>query len=229
MTKSEGETFVPVAITAGVASGRYSSHYPTPLSNAPMSKLLTLILAGSLGIAVPAAAQQPAAPAATPPAGLPLGTVAPDFAIPGATRFGTLEQPVRLSHLRGQTVVLAFFPRARTRGCTVQMESYRDRYAELYNGGRKVVVLAVSTDADTTLAAWARELETPILFGSDTEQVAAKLYHANIPSRNLNARHLYVIDPNGVIVHRQVPFNELAEISYERLGAAIKEALGAER
>lgn len=189
-----------------------------------MSKLLALVVAGSLGLAAPACAQQPSASPA-PPAGLQLGTVAPDFAIPGATRFGTLDQPVRLSDLRGQTVVLAFFPRARTRGCTVQMESYRDRYAELYNAGRKVVVLAVSTDADTTLAAWARELETPILFGSDTEQVAAKLFQAGIAGRNVNARHLYVIDPNGVIVHRQVPFNELAEISYERLSAAIKETL----
>jgi peroxiredoxin Q/BCP len=189
-----------------------------------MPKLLALLVAGSVGLAAPVHAQQPAS-AATPPVGLELGTVAPDFVIPGATRFGTLDQPVRLSDLRGQTVVLAFFPRARTRGCTVQMESYRDRYADLYNAGRKVVVLAVSTDADTTLAAWARELETPILFGSDTGQVAAKLFRAGIPGRNINARHLYVIDPNGVIVHRQVPFNELAEISYERLGAAIKETL----
>lgn len=147
--------------------------------------------------------------------------MAPDFAIPGATRYGTLAQPIRLSDLRGQTVVLAFFPRARTRGCTVQMESYRDRYATLYRGGRKVVVLAVSTDADTTLAAWARELETPILFGSDSAQSVAALYDAAFAGRKVNARHLYVIDPQGRIVHRQVPFNELAEVSYEQLGAAI--------
>lgn len=188
-----------------------------------MSTLRTFLVAASIGFAAPVYAQQPAA--APAPVGLELGTIAPDFEIPGATRFGTLGQPVRLSDFRGQTVVLAFFPRARTRGCTVQMESYRDRYADLYNAGRKVVVLAVSTDADTTLAAWARELETPILFGSDTAQAAAKLFRAGIPGRNVNARHLYVIDPAGVIVHRQVPFNELAEISYERLGAAIKETI----
>jgi peroxiredoxin len=36
--------------------------------------------------------------------------------LPGATRFGTLKDPVKLSDYRGQTVVLAFFPKARTKG-----------------------------------------------------------------------------------------------------------------
>lgn len=181
------------------------------------------LLLPALPLAIGAQQQQAAAPAQ--PAGLAVGTMAPDFTIPGATRFGTLAEPIRLSDFRGQTVVLAFFPRARTRGCTVQMEAYRDRYATLYRGGRGVVVLAVSTDADTTLAAWARELGTPVLFGSDSGQAAAKLYDAAIarPNARINARHLYVIDPQGRIVHRQVPFNELAEASYEALAKAIAE------
>jgi peroxiredoxin Q/BCP len=54
-------------------------------------------------------------PAAAPPA-LEIGAVAPDFAIPGATRFGALRNPVRLSDYKGKTVVLAFFFKARTRG-----------------------------------------------------------------------------------------------------------------
>ncbi|MGH7520203.1 MAG: hypothetical protein ACREMI_02880 [Gemmatimonadales bacterium] len=70
----------------------------------------------ALTVALPTvlAAQQPAAPPA-PPA-LEVGAVAPDFAIPGATRFGTLRGPVRLSDYKGKTVVLAFFFKARTRG-----------------------------------------------------------------------------------------------------------------
>lgn len=47
---------------------------------------------------------------------LAVGEMAPDFALPGATRYGVLEEPVRLSDYRGETVVLAFFFRARTRG-----------------------------------------------------------------------------------------------------------------
>lgn len=70
--------------------------------------LLTAVLVG-----VPANAQQPAAPAAPTPE---IGQMAPDFSIPGATRFGVLKNSVKLSELRGQTVVIAFFIRARTRG-----------------------------------------------------------------------------------------------------------------
>jgi len=59
----------------------------------------------------PVAAQEPPA---NPP--LDIGAVAPDFTLPGATRYGVLAEPVRLSDFKGKTVVLAFFFRARTRG-----------------------------------------------------------------------------------------------------------------
>jgi thioredoxin-dependent peroxiredoxin len=45
-----------------------------------------------------------------------VGAAAPDFAIRGATRYGLVREPVKLSDFKGQTVVLAFFVRARTRG-----------------------------------------------------------------------------------------------------------------
>jgi peroxiredoxin Q/BCP len=60
------------------------------------------------------AAPPPPAPPSPPP--LEVGAVAPDFAMPGATRYGTLRNPVRLSDFKGKTVVLAFFFKARTRG-----------------------------------------------------------------------------------------------------------------
>ena len=58
--------------------------------------------------------QQPAAPA--PEVGPKVGEMAPDFAFTGITRYGKLANTQKLSDLRGQTVVLAFFPQARTRG-----------------------------------------------------------------------------------------------------------------
>jgi len=47
---------------------------------------------------------------------LPVGTMAPDITVTGATRYGVIQAPVKLSDFRGETVVLAFFFRARTRG-----------------------------------------------------------------------------------------------------------------
>jgi len=101
------------------------------------------------------------------------------------------------------------------------MEAYRDQYATLLNGGNNVVALAVSVDPDTTLAAWARELRTPILFGSDPEQVVGKRYGATLGARKFNARHLYVIGPDGRIAHKMVPFNELSADAYAELEQAV--------
>ncbi|MGA9838147.1 MAG: hypothetical protein WBQ26_12585 [Gemmatimonadaceae bacterium] len=74
----------------------------------------TLGLAVGLVVAASAAhAQQaPAAGTAAPQ----VGEMAPDFTIPGATRYGVLKDPIHLADFRGKTVVLAFFIRARTKG-----------------------------------------------------------------------------------------------------------------
>jgi thioredoxin-dependent peroxiredoxin len=78
-------------------------------SMSPAVLALVLCLAGSTATA------QQSAPAAASPAP-EVGTMAPDFALAGATRYGTLKDPVRLSDFRGKTVVLAFFYKARTKG-----------------------------------------------------------------------------------------------------------------
>lgn len=78
----------------------------TTVRNAGLA-LAAMFLASS------ARAQQPA-PAA--PATPQVGQMAPDFTIPGATRYGVLQQPIHLADLRGETVVIAFFIRARTKG-----------------------------------------------------------------------------------------------------------------
>jgi hypothetical protein len=76
-----------------------------PLSLALMLALMPVVLP---------AQQPPARTASTPP--LEVGVVAPDFSLRGATRYGVLANPVRLSDFKGKTVVLAFFYKARTSG-----------------------------------------------------------------------------------------------------------------
>ena len=71
-------------------------------------------LAAMLMVAASTArAQQPAASGNPPPQ---VGSLAPDFTLPGATRYGLLRDSVHLSDFRGKTVVLAFFYKARTKG-----------------------------------------------------------------------------------------------------------------
>jgi peroxiredoxin Q/BCP len=74
--------------------------------------LLALGAAPSLFAQQPQPQPQPGSAAFAPE----VGQAAPDFSLSGATRFGTLKDPVKLSDFRGQTVVLAFFPKARTKG-----------------------------------------------------------------------------------------------------------------
>jgi len=71
----------------------------------------------SLALTLPlvAALAAPAAPAQEP-APLEVGATAPDFTLPGGTRYGVLKAPVHLSDFKGKTVVLAFFYKARTKG-----------------------------------------------------------------------------------------------------------------
>ena len=76
----------------------------------------TMLVTAALLVAGTAATKAQNTPAAQTPAPLEVGAVAPDFALPGATRFGVLRDPVKLSDFKGKTVVLAFFFKARTRG-----------------------------------------------------------------------------------------------------------------
>ena len=99
------------------------------------------------------------------------------------------------------------------------MEAYRDQYATLFNNGKKVVVLGVSVDPDTTLANWARESSFPILFGSDPDQKVGKLYGST--RGKLDTRNLFVIWPDGRITFKQVPVNVLSQEQYAELGRAV--------
>ncbi len=103
------------------------------------------------------------------------------------------------------------------------MEAYRDQYAKLFNNGKNVVVLGVSVDSDTTLASWARDQQTPMLYASDVNQKAGKLYGAI--SGKADDRSLFVIDPSGKIVKRMQPFNQLSAAAYDELEAAVKQSL----
>jgi peroxiredoxin len=103
------------------------------------------------------------------------------------------------------------------------MEAYRDQYATLFNNGKRVVVLGVSVDADTTQANWARDSSFPNLFGSDPDQTVAKLYGS--ADGAMDTRNVFVIAPDGRISARIMKFNVLSSEAYTELGNAVAATL----
>ena len=101
------------------------------------------------------------------------------------------------------------------------MEAYRDQYATIFKNGRNVVVIAVSVDADTTQAAWARESEFPVLFASDAGGRVGQLYDAFDAKNAMDNRSLFVIGTDGRIAYVAKPFKVLSADAYTELGSVI--------
>jgi thioredoxin-dependent peroxiredoxin len=143
----------------------------------------------------------------TPPA---VGDEAPDFTLPG------IENGVRrdytLSELRGQKVVLAFYPGDDTPGCTRQMCSYRDEFAVFE--GVQAVLLGISPQDVDSHERWAkkRNLQFPLL--ADTDRAVAREYGVAAPVIGIR-RSVFVIDADGVVRHKDM---KLIGATFEKAG-----------
>lgn len=178
----------------------------------------SVLLAGlaALSAAAPGAAQTPE------PEYLSVGAAAPNFTAVGATRWGTLGNPVHLSDFRGKTVVLAFFPAARTRGCTIQMQTYRDEYQRVFNGGKDVVLIAISNDPPEALESWARDEDFPFLFASDPDGAIYRSF-GGVPSETGRlGRTLVVVNPEGGVAELLPRFREIDPTAYDELQAVVE-------
>ncbi|MGH7586357.1 MAG: redoxin domain-containing protein [Gemmatimonadales bacterium] len=101
------------------------------------------------------------------------------------------------------------------------MEAYRDQYATLFNGGRGIVLLAISADPLAELASWARDAELPFVMASDGGTVVGKAYGALARRAGLTNRNLFVVGPDGRIAYRAVPFREVDPAAYQELGSVL--------
>ena len=100
---------------------------------------------------------------------LKIGDLAPDFELPDGQG-----GRVRLSAFRGRRVVLYFYPKDQTPGCTQQACELRDRYADLKAAG--VVLLGVSPDSAASHGKFAGKHALPFPLLSDEEQAVATAY-----------------------------------------------------
>ncbi|HEV8177203.1 MAG TPA: peroxiredoxin, partial [Gemmatimonadales bacterium] len=142
-----------------------------------------------------------------------VGKRAPDFSLPWANRegVGPIESPYQLASDRGRTVVVAFYPRDFTKGCTAELQTFAEQYDSLF--GPDVTLVGISTDSVTTHSRFAASLNLPFRLLSDPEQRVSKQY-ASKDSGGYNRRTVYVIGPDGRVKYRNMKFNALDPLAY---------------
>ncbi len=106
---SIGETWALPLVLLGLLTVSYLTR---PASRRLMASVAMVLIVGF--VLAPAVLRAQDSTDMRPP--LEIGASAPDFSLPGATRYGVLGKPVRLSDFKGKTVMLAFFYKARTGG-----------------------------------------------------------------------------------------------------------------
>lgn len=133
------------------------------------------------------------------------GDIAPDFSLPDAN--GNV---VRLADLRGKRVVLYFYPRDNTPGCTKEACGFRDAYADYQ--AQDVVVLGISTDDAKSHNKFAQKFQLPFPLLCDVDAKVATAYESYGLKKFMGKefmgihRTTFVIDAEGRIekVYRKV-------------------------
>ncbi|MGO9823585.1 MAG: thioredoxin-dependent thiol peroxidase [Solirubrobacteraceae bacterium] len=126
------------------------------------------------------------------------GDIAPDFTLPDQDG-----QPVALAALRGKPVVLYFYPKADTPGCTTQACGVRDRKADY--GQLRAVVLGVSPDPVKKIAKFDQKYDLGFPLLADEDHSVAEAYGVWVEKSMYgrtymgNERTTFVIDEDGTI------------------------------
>ena len=130
---------------------------------------------------------------------LEVGTKAPDFTLPDQN--GNMHS---LSEYRGKKVILYFYPKDNTAGCTKQACGFAERYPQFTEKG--AVVLGISKDSVASHKKFEEKYGLPFTILSDPELVAIQAYDVWQEKKNYGKTYMgvvrttYLIDENGKIV-----------------------------
>ncbi|MEE3307757.1 thioredoxin-dependent thiol peroxidase [Sharpea azabuensis] len=130
---------------------------------------------------------------------LEVGSLAPDFSLPDEN--GEIH---KLSDYRGQKVILYFYPKDNTAGCTKQACGFKDRYPLIQEKG--AVVLGISKDSVRAHKNFKTKYDLPFTLLSDPEHQVIEMYDVWKEKKNYGrvymgiVRSTYLIDEKGIIV-----------------------------
>jgi thioredoxin-dependent peroxiredoxin len=134
---------------------------------------------------------------------LKIGDHAPDF-----TAQATNGDTVSLRTLRGRPVVIYFFPKAFTMGCTVETRQFRDNYEELKKLGAEVI--GISADRFDSQCRFATDNKLPFPLIGDEDKRVCEAFGVLWPLIKIPQRITFVVDDKGVI---QAVFHHEVQIS----------------
>ena len=128
-------------------------------------------------------------------ASIGVGARAPDF-----TKTTQNGDAISLSQFRGEkTVVLYFYPKDETQGCTAEACTFRDSFEDFVEAG--AVVIGVSQDSEKSHKRFATHHRLPFLLVSDRDKALQKAYGVPKTMGLLPGRVTYVIDRDGTVQH----------------------------
>lgn len=129
-----------------------------------------------------------------------IGKAVPDFELPA-----TGNQSIRLSNLKGKNIVLYFYPKDCTSGCTLEGQDFRDHYADFKKLNTEI--LGISRDTLKLHEKFKSEQNFPFPLLSDADQKICHLFNV-IKEKNMYGkkvhgieRSTFLIDKHGVLVH----------------------------
>lgn len=120
---------------------------------------------------------------------LKVGDIAPDFEIHMGGRNG------KLSDYKGKVVVLYFYPRDFTPGCTTEACNFRDNFEDFRSRG--IEVIGVSVDSEKSHAKFTEKYSLPFLLAPDGSKVISEKY--NVMGLSTAKRVTFIIDKDGKI------------------------------
>ena len=127
-----------------------------------------------------------------------VGKAVPDFALPA-----TGDQTIRLSELKGKNVVLYFYPKDNTPGCTLEGQDFRDLHAKFKRAN--TVVLGVSRDSVKSHEGFKAKQEYPFDLLADEQERACKIFDV-IKPKNMYGKQVmgierstFLMDAKGVL------------------------------
>lgn len=131
---------------------------------------------------------------------LAVGDLAPDFQSPDQNG-----HKLSLNDFKGKKIILYFYPKDDTPGCTAEACSFRDNYESLENHGFKVI--GVSVDNEESHMKFINKFELPFSLLADTDHSIVEAYGVWVEKNNYGkkymgtARETFIIDETGIITH----------------------------